>query len=101
VRLDQGQGVRRTARPWVAGIVVVVLVGLGVGVARQVDAALGLSFRPADVPTENLVAAPPREVVAVPPVTEIVTPDDKRVHLAAEAVAAAVSGRGAPRPAGR
>ncbi len=77
----------------------IVLLGLGGLVAWQVDEALGLSVRPADVPAEKLVAAPRREVAAPPPLAAITTPDDPRLRLAARAVADAFAARGAPRPA--
>lgn len=90
-----------TARPWIAGVAAVALVGIGAAIAWQVDKALGLSFRPADVPPEDLTVAPPHEMTPPAPVTQIVAPEDRRVRLAADAVASALADRGAPRPAVR
>ncbi|MFI7673374.1 hypothetical protein [Actinophytocola sp. NPDC049390] len=86
-------------RGWRVAVVVAVLLGLGGVVAWQVNDALGLSVRDVDVPVEHLTAAPPRAMVAPPPVTGLVVPDDRRVRKAAEAVADAYVARGAPRPA--
>ncbi|MGQ0838570.1 hypothetical protein [Actinokineospora sp.] len=86
-------------RPWALISVAIALLGLGATVAWGVGAALGVSFRPADVPGEQLTAAQAATVAAVPAVTDIIVPADKRITLAAAAVAAAVAGRGAPRPA--
>lgn len=77
---------------------VAVLLGLGGVVAWQVNDALGLSVRDVDVPAERLTAAPPRSMVAPPPVRTLAVPDDRRVRKAAEAVADAYVTRGAPRP---
>lgn len=79
-------------RPWVVAATVAGLLGVGAAVAYQVGAALGLSFTPADVPREDLAAAPPREVTAAPPITQIVAPDDLPVRPAARAVADALAG---------
>lgn len=76
----------------------VVLCALGGVVAWQVNDALGLSVRPADVPVERVTAAPPRAVAAPPAIGSIAVPDDPRLRLAADAVADAVSARGAARP---
>jgi hypothetical protein len=85
-------------RWWRVPVVVAVLLGLGGVVAWQVNDALGLSVRDVDVPAERLTAAPARPMVAPPPVTALVVPDDRRVRTAAEAVADAYVTRGAPRP---
>jgi hypothetical protein len=77
---------------------VLVLCGLGGLVAWQVNDALGLDVRPADVPVERLTAAPPRAVAAPPAVGSIAVPDDERLRLAATAVADAFPARGAARP---
>lgn len=87
-----------SSRPWLVGTAVAGLLGAGAAVAWQVGAALGLSFRPAEVPGESPATAEPREVAAAPLITRIVVPDDRRVRLAAQAVAAALSGRAAPHP---
>jgi hypothetical protein len=86
------------SRPWVVAATVVGLLGVGAVVAAQVSAVLGLSFKPAGVPREDLAAAPQREVVAAPPITRIVVPDQLPVRLAASAVADALAGRGEERP---
>ncbi len=78
---------------------IAVLLALGAVLAWQVDAALGIRFRPADVPVEHPVAAPARPVAAAPALADLAVPDDRRVRLAAEAVASALVERGAPRPA--
>jgi hypothetical protein len=78
--------------------VAVVLLGFGGVVAWQVNAALGLAVRAADVPVETVTAAPRQEVVPAPEITSIVVPDDPRLRLAADAVAAAVVSRDAARP---
>jgi hypothetical protein len=75
-----------------------VLLGIGAAVAWQVDKALGLSFTPADVPAEDLKPAPPRQMEPAPALARVEAPADPRVSLAAQAVAAAVAERGAPRP---
>ncbi|MEJ3743920.1 hypothetical protein WEI85_11580 [Actinomycetes bacterium KLBMP 9797] len=90
-----------STRPWVAGAVALALVGVGAVIAWQVDKALGITFTPADVPPEDLTAAPPRPAVPAPELAEIVAPDDQRVRKAAEAVVGALSERGAARPAVR
>ncbi|MCT2581526.1 hypothetical protein [Actinophytocola gossypii] len=84
---------------WVG--VVVVLLALGGVVAWQVNAALGLDVRDVDVPVEELTAAPRRAVVEPPVITAVLVPDEPRLRVAAEAVADAVAGRGAERPAVR
>lgn len=83
------------ARPWIAGATALVLLGVGAAIAWQVDKALGLSFTPADVPSEELKPAPPRELEPVPAIARIEAPADKRVALAAAAVTAALRERGA------
>lgn len=90
---------RRTTRPWLVAVTVAGLLGVGAVVASQVGAALGLSFTPADVPREDLTAAAPRGMVAAPAIGQIVAPNILRVRLAARAVADALAGRGAARPA--
>jgi energy-converting hydrogenase Eha subunit E len=79
--------------------VIVVLCGLGGLVAWQVNGALGLSRRPADVPVERATAAPTTPVVPAPAVGSIVVPGDERLRLAAGVVADALVARGASRPA--
>jgi hypothetical protein len=88
-------------RWWRPAVVLVVLFGLGGLVAWQVNDALGLSVRPADVPVERLDAALPQEIVAPPRLTTIAVPAGNRLRLAADAVAGALAARGAPRPAVR
>ena len=85
-------------RPWILIVVVLVLLGLGATVAWGVNSALGLTFGAADVPVERLTAAPRADVVPAPPITGVLVPDDRRITLAADAVASAVAGRGLPRP---
>ncbi|BCB77085.1 hypothetical protein GCM10022251_58180 [Phytohabitans flavus] len=86
------------ARPWIAGATAVVLLGIGAAIAWQVDKALGLSFTPANVPPEDLKPAPPRELEPAPALARVEAPADRRVGLAATAVAEAVAERGASRP---
>src|SRR4051794_37634725 len=64
----------------------------------QVGAALGISFKLADIPREDLAAAPVSKTVAAPAITRIVAPDELPVRLAANAVAEALAGRGEARP---
>jgi hypothetical protein len=90
---------RRWRRPAARLTVLVVLFGLGGLVAWQVDDALGVSVRPADIPVERLEAAPRQDVVAPPRLTAIAVPPGKRLRLAADAVAGALAARGVPRPA--
>jgi hypothetical protein len=82
---------------WVV-VVAVVLCGLGGVVAWQVNGALGISMRPADVPVEHAKAAPATAIAPVPAIGSIAVPDDERLRLAASAVADALVARGAPRP---
>ena len=96
---DRHATAARRTRPWVVAATVAGLLGVGAAVAFQVSAALGLSFKPADVPREDLTAVPPRGAVAAPAITQIVAPDDLPVRLAARAVADALAGRGKERPA--
>jgi hypothetical protein len=98
VAIHREPAARRGPRPWAVAATVAGLLGLGAAVAWQVRNALGISFTPADVPPEDLVAAAPRGLSAAPPVTLIVAPDDLRVRLAASAVADALVSRGIPRP---
>jgi hypothetical protein len=86
-------------RPWVVGTVALALLGIGAAVASQVGSALGISFEPVDIPREDPVPAPARPVAAVPAIGQIAVPDDKRVRLAAEALAGALAEQGAARPA--
>lgn len=86
-------------RRWRPVVVLIVLLGLGGLVAWQVNDALGLSVRPADVPAEHLTAAPARDDVAPPRITAIDVPPHPRLRLAARAVAGALAARGAPQPA--
>ncbi|MFT7837675.1 hypothetical protein Q5530_16170 [Saccharothrix sp. BKS2] len=79
-------------------VAVLVLLGLGAAVAWQVGDALGLEVRPADVPVERPVAAPPRPLAPPPEFTSIGVPDEPRLRLAAAAVADALVARGRPRP---
>ena len=80
-------------------VVLAVLLGLGGVVAWQVNDALGLAVAPAEVPVENLTAAPPRAEVPPPTLAGIAVPDDPRLRLAATAVADAYTGRGVTPPA--
>ncbi|MGH3763257.1 hypothetical protein, partial [Actinophytocola sp.] len=82
-------------RRWRVAAVLTVLFGLGGLVAWQVNDALGLRVRPADVPAERLVAAAPQDVAAPPRLAAIVVPDHSQVRTAADAVADALAGRGA------
>ncbi|MFB9840428.1 hypothetical protein, partial [Actinoallomurus acaciae] len=61
---DRQATAARGTRPWVVAATVAGLLGVGAAVAYQVGAALGLSFKPADVPREDLAAAPARAVAA-------------------------------------
>lgn len=87
------------ARPWIAGATALVLLGVGAAIAWQVDKALGLSFTPADVPPEDLKPAPPREMEPAPRLARVEVPADRRVGLAAAAVAGAMAERGGAKPA--
>jgi hypothetical protein len=78
--------------------VLAVLLGLGGVVAWQVNDVLAVRTEPADVPAERLTAAPRTDVVAPPNVAAIEVPAGTRFRLAADAVADALAGRGAPRP---
>ncbi|MGM1063972.1 hypothetical protein [Saccharothrix sp. Mg75] len=78
--------------------VVLVLLGIGGAVAWQLGDALRVEVRPADVPVERPVAAPPRPLAPPPDVDSIGVPDEPRVRLAASAVADALVERGRPRP---
>lgn len=66
--------------------------------AWQVDDALRVTARPADVPVERPVAAAPRPLAPPPAVASIGVPDDPRLRLAATAVADALVERGRSRP---
>ena len=88
----------RGALWWRVPVVLVVLFGLGGAVAWQVSDALGIEIRAADIPAETLTAAPQEELVAPPGIAGIVIPSDRRLRLAAEAVAEAYVGRGLRRP---
>ena len=92
---------RQRRRPAARLTVLIVLLGLGGLVAWQVNEALGLSVRPADVPVERLEAAPRQDVVAPLRLTAIAVPAGNRLRLAADAVADALAARGAPRPSVR
>ncbi len=76
-----------------------VLLGLGALVARGVSGALGISYRPVTAPAEHPAAAEARPVAPVPALTTVAIPPDQRVALAAQAVAAAFTQRGAAAPA--
>lgn len=80
-------------------VVAVALLAIGAAVATGVSGALGLSFTPNTAPAEHPRAVDAGPMVAPPAVATIVVPDDKRVTLAADAVAAALVARGRPRPA--
>ncbi|MDQ2588336.1 hypothetical protein [Saccharothrix yanglingensis] len=77
---------------------VLALLGLGGVVAWQVDDALRVTARPADVPVERPVAAAPRPLAPPPGIASIGVPDEPRLRLAATAVADALVERGRPRP---
>lgn len=79
--------------------VAVALLVVGALVATGVSGALGLSFTPITAPAEHPRAVDAGQAVAPPALSTIVVPDDKRVTVAAEAVAAALVARGRPRPA--
>jgi hypothetical protein len=79
-------------------ITAVVLLGLGAFVARGVSGALGISFKPVTAPAEHPTAAKAQPVAAVPGLTTVEVPRDKRVTLAAQAVAAAFTNRGLAHP---
>jgi Glycosyl hydrolase family 67 C-terminus len=85
-------------RWWRVLVVAVILCGLGAAVAWQVNGALGISMRDADVPVERAAAAPTTPSAPPPAIGSIVVPDDERLRLAAGAVADALVARGAPRP---
>jgi hypothetical protein len=80
-------------------VTAVALLALGALVASGVSGALGLSFTPIKAPAEHPRAVDAGPMVAPPQLATIVVPDDKRVTLAAGAVAAALVARGRPRPA--
>ncbi|BCL12395.1 hypothetical protein GCM10017556_01340 [Micromonospora sagamiensis] len=79
-------------------VAVVVLVALGAAVAWGVGDTLRLTHTPADVPHEEVTAAPPRTVAPAPPLASLVVPDEPRIRKAATAVADALVFRGLPRP---
>lgn len=84
----------------VAALAAVVLLAVGTVVAWGVGGALGLSYSPADVPTEEAVAAPARAATPPPRISVISVPAGQpRLDLAARAVADAIEQRGGPRPA--
>lgn len=82
----------------VVGTAVVVLLALGAMVAWGIGQTLGLSAEPAAVPVEDAVAAPQQAAVPAPRIGSLVVPRDRRLTLAAEAVADALVARGSPRP---
>jgi hypothetical protein len=88
----------RRRRRLTLSLTVIVLLALGAGVAWQVGGALGLKFTPSTVPAEHLTAATAPPAVAPPAFTSIVVPPGPRVALAAQAVSAALVGRGRPMP---
>ena len=80
-------------------ITAVVLLGLGALVAQGVSGALGISFKPVTAPAEHPTAAQAQPAAPVPALATVAVPQDKRVALAAQAVAAALTSRGAAAPA--
>jgi hypothetical protein len=75
-----------------------VLLVLGLLVASGVSGALGISFTPKTIPVEHPAAGTAGPATAVPSWVSIVIPDDKRMQLAAGAVASAYAARGFARP---
>ncbi|GIJ70858.1 hypothetical protein Voc01_057750 [Virgisporangium ochraceum] len=75
------------------------LLALGAGVAWGVGDTLALTSAPAAVPVERTAAAPVTPMVPAPAFAAVVVTGDRRVTLAAEAVADALVRRGLPRPA--
>ena len=82
--------------PWVVVVAVAVLLALGAAVAGAVQSGLGLTSQPARVPAERAVAVPPAAAVPAPALASVAVPADRRLTLAATAVA---GGDGAARPA--
>ncbi len=74
------------------------LLGAGALVAWQIGAALGISFRPANVLAPRSVPARRSGVAAPPRISRIDAPEDLRVRLAARAVVEAFTARGAVAP---
>ena len=90
---------RLTRRRWSVAIALVVSLALGAAVAAGVGSALGLRYADSDVPIEHAEAAPEQAVAPAPEIDTIATPADRRLELAATAVADALVARGRPRPA--
>jgi Glycosyl hydrolase family 67 C-terminus len=80
-------------------ITAAMLVALGALVAQGVSGALGISFRPVTAPAEHPAAVNAGPPAAAPALTTVAVPADKRLTLAADAVAAALRQRGAAPPA--
>ena len=74
-----------TRRPWQPGIVVLVLLALGAGVALAVGSALGLSFHPATVPAEHPMAAPATTGEPTP-ISKVEASDDPMIRKAAATI---------------
>ncbi|RYB94671.1 hypothetical protein EUA93_10140 [Nocardioides oleivorans] len=72
----------RARRGLQVGVVLLVLVALGAGIAFGISSALGIRVEPKQVPVEELVAAPPREAVAPPRLTDVAAPDGVRMDAA-------------------
>ena len=87
-----------------AALIIIIALGLGYGVATQLDAFLGISFHDKDVPDESgLLPAHQASFPAIAPIAAIALPDgalaDAHYREAAEALAAAVAARADARPA--
>ncbi|GIH14325.1 hypothetical protein [Rugosimonospora africana] len=89
---------RLSRRSLTVAATAVVLLAIGALVADGVDGALGISTAPASAPVEHPAVAPAHSMVAPPRWVAVSVPADKRVTLAADAVAAALAGRGLLRP---
>ena len=72
----------RAARAAQVVLVLLVLAGLGAGLAAGISSALGIRTEPKVVPVETPVPAPPREAVPPPRLTRIDAPDTLRVRTA-------------------
>ena len=77
----------RTRRGVLAGVALTVLVALGAGVAVVLGDELGIRSEPADIPAENLVAAPETPTIAPPEFTQVIAPASARMDLAVSELA--------------
>ncbi|MBL0749161.1 hypothetical protein [Nocardioides baculatus] len=81
----------RTRRGLQVVVTLLVLAGLGLGIAAGISSALGIRVEPKEVPVEELVAAPARDDVPPPRITRIDAPATERVRLALDELEAATA----------